>query len=91
MHRLDFFVYLNRPQQSIKTLKTKVWLRRLIQLTLGTLYSIVLCKLNVEPNTTMQEVRAKIQEQGALEFFQVSLSMVKNSCKCEHDLSHYHW
>ena len=45
--------------------------------------------LNVEPNTTMQEATTKIQEQGGLQLFQVSLSMVKNSCKCGHDLSHY--
>ena len=42
--------------------------------------------LNVEPNTTMQEVTTKIQEQGGLQLSQVSLSMVKNSCKCGHDL-----
>ena len=35
MHRLDFFVVLNRPWQLIKTLKTKLWLRRLTQLTVG--------------------------------------------------------
>ena len=34
--------------------------------------------LNVEPNTTMQEVTAKTQEQGGLQLFQASLSMVKN-------------
>ena len=45
--------------------------------------------LNVEPNTTMQEVTTKIQEQGGLQLFQVSLSMVKNPCKCGHDLTHY--
>ena len=33
--------------------------------------------LNVEPNTTMQEVTTKIQEQGGLQLSQVSLSMVK--------------
>ena len=37
--------------------------------------------LNVESNTTMQEVTTKIQEQGGLQLPQVSLSMVKNSCK----------
>ena len=45
--------------------------------------------LNVEPNTTIQEVTTKIQEQGGLQLFQASLSMVKNSCKCGHDLTHY--
>ena len=45
--------------------------------------------LNVEPNTTMQEVTTKIQEQGGLQLSQVSLSMVKNSCKCGHDLAHF--
>ena len=45
--------------------------------------------LNVEPNTTMQEVTTKIQEQGGLQLSQVSLSMVKNSCKCGHDLTHF--
>ena len=44
--------------------------------------------LNVEPNTTMQEVTTKIQEQGGLQLSQVSLSMVKNSCKCGHDLTY---
>ena len=34
--------------------------------------------LNVEPNTTMLEVTTKILEQGGLQLFQVSLSMVKN-------------
>ena len=37
----------------------------------------------------MQEVTTKIQEQGGLQLFQVSLSMVKNPCKCGHDLTHY--
>ena len=37
----------------------------------------------------MQEVTAKIQEQGGLKLSQVSLSVVKNSCKCEHDLTHF--
>ena len=45
--------------------------------------------LNREPNTTMQEVTTKIQEQVGLQLSQVSLSMVKNSCKCGHDLTHY--
>ena len=45
--------------------------------------------LNVKLNTTMQEVTTKIQEQGGLQLSQVSLSMVKNSCKCGHDLTHY--
>ena len=45
--------------------------------------------LNVEPNTTMQEVTTKIQEQGGLQLSQVSLIMVKNSCKCGHDLTHF--
>ena len=45
--------------------------------------------LNVEPNTTMQEVTTKIQEQGGLQWPQVNLSMVKNSCKCGHDLTHF--
>ena len=45
--------------------------------------------LNVESNTTMQKVITKIQEQGGLQLSQVSLSMVKNSCKCGHDLTHY--
>ena len=45
--------------------------------------------LNVESNTTMQEVTTKIQEQGGLQLSQVSLSMVKNSCKCGHDLIHF--
>ena len=37
----------------------------------------------------MQEVTTKIQEQGALQLSQVSLIMVKNSCKCGHDLTHF--
>ena len=37
----------------------------------------------------MQEVTIKIQEQGGLQLSQVSLSMVKNSCKCGHDLTHF--
>ena len=45
--------------------------------------------LTVKPNTTMQEVTTKIQEQGGLQLFQASLSMVKNSCKYGHDLTHY--
>ena len=45
--------------------------------------------LNVEPNTTMQEVTTKIQEQGELQLSQVSLSTAKNSCQCGHDLSHF--
>ena len=45
--------------------------------------------LNVEWNTTMQEVTTTIQEQGGLQLSQVSLSMVKNSCKCGHDLIHF--
>ena len=45
--------------------------------------------LNVELNTTMQEVTTKIQEQGGLHLSQVSLSMVENSCKCGHDLTHF--
>ena len=45
--------------------------------------------LNVEPNTTMQEVTTKIQEQGGLQLSQVSLSMVKNSCKCGYDLTYF--
>ena len=45
--------------------------------------------LNREPNTTMQEVTTKIQEQVGLQLSQVSLSMVKNSCKCGHGLTHY--
>ena len=35
MYRLKFFVALNWPWQLIKTLKTKLWLRRLVQLTVG--------------------------------------------------------
>ena len=35
MRRLDFFVALNEPWQLIKTLKTKLWIRRLTQLTAG--------------------------------------------------------
>ena len=38
----------------------------------------------------MQEVTTKIQEQGGLQLSQVSLSMVKNSCKCGHDLRTEH-
>ena len=34
--------------------------------------------LNVEPNTTMQEVTTKIEEQGGLQLFEVSLIMVKS-------------
>ena len=34
--RLNFFVPLNRPEQLLKTLKTKLWLRRMTQLTVGT-------------------------------------------------------
>ena len=45
--------------------------------------------LNVEANTTMQEVTIKIQEQGGLQLSQVSLSMIKNSCKSGHDLTHF--
>ena len=46
--------------------------------------------LNVEPNTTMQEVTTKIQEQGELNLSQFSLSMAKNSCICcGHDFTHY--
>ena len=37
----------------------------------------------------MQKVTTKIQEQGGLQPFQVSLNMVKNSCKCGYDLTHY--
>ena len=37
----------------------------------------------------MQEVTTKIQEQDELQLSQVSLSMVKNSCKCGHDLTHF--
>ena len=37
----------------------------------------------------MQEVTTKIQEQGGLQLSQVSYSMVKNSCKCENDLTHF--
>ena len=37
----------------------------------------------------MREVTTKIQEQGGLQLFQVSLSMVKNSYKCGHDVNHY--
>ena len=36
MRRLDFFVALNRPWQLIKTLKIKICLQRLTQLTEGT-------------------------------------------------------
>ena len=35
MRRLNFFVGSNRPWQLIKTLKTKLWLRRLTQLTVS--------------------------------------------------------
>ena len=45
--------------------------------------------LNTELNTTLQEVTTKIQEQGGLQLSQVNLSIVKNSCKCGHDLTHY--
>ena len=45
--------------------------------------------LNVEPNTTMQEVTTKIQENVGLQLSQVSLSMVKNSCKCGYDLTYF--
>ena len=45
--------------------------------------------LNIEPNITMQEVTTKILEQGGLQLSQVSLSMIKNSCKCGQDLTHY--
>ena len=45
--------------------------------------------LNVEPNTSMREVTTKIQEQGGLQLSQVSLSMVKNSCKCGHDFTQF--
>ena len=45
--------------------------------------------LNKEPNTTMQEVTTKIQEESGLQLSQVSLSMVKNSCKCGHDVTHF--
>ena len=45
--------------------------------------------LNVETNTTMQEITTKIQEQGRLQLSQVSLSMVKNPCKCGHDFIHF--
>ena len=36
MRRFYLFVTLNQPWQLIKTLKTKFWLRRLTQLTVGT-------------------------------------------------------
>ena len=36
MHRLDFFVALNRPWRLIKTIKAKRWLQRLTQFTVGT-------------------------------------------------------
>ena len=45
--------------------------------------------LNVEPNTTMQEVTTKIQQQGRIQLSQVSLSMAKNPCKCGLNLTHY--
>ena len=45
--------------------------------------------LNKEPTTTMQEVTTKIQEESGLQLSQVSLSMVKNSCKCGHDVTHF--
>ena len=45
--------------------------------------------LNVEPNTKMQEMATKIQGQGGLQLSQVSLNMVKNSCKWGYDLTHY--
>ena len=45
--------------------------------------------LHVEPNTTKQGVITKGQEQSGLHLSPVSLSMVKNSCKCRHDLAHY--
>ena len=45
--------------------------------------------LNVEANTTMEEVTRKIQGQGGLQLSQVSLNMVKNACKCGHDHTHY--
>ena len=35
MRRLNFFVGSNRPWQLIKILKTKLWLRRLTQLTVS--------------------------------------------------------
>ena len=44
--------------------------------------------LNVELNTAMQEVTTKIQGRGGFQWSQVSLNMVKNSCKCRHDLTH---
>ena len=43
----------------------------------------------LEPNTTIQEVITKIQEQGGLQLSQVSLSMVKNSCKYRDDFTHF--
>ena len=45
--------------------------------------------LDIELNTTLQVVTTKIQEQGGLQLSQVNLSMVKNSCKCGHDLTHF--
>ena len=45
--------------------------------------------LNVEQNTTMQEVTTKIQEQGGIQLSQISSYMVKNPCKCGHDLTHF--
>ena len=45
--------------------------------------------LNKELNTTMQDVTTKIQEESGLQLSQVSLSMVKNSCKCGHDVTHF--
>ena len=35
MYGLDFFAASNRPWQLIKTFKTKLWLQRLTQLTVG--------------------------------------------------------
>lgn len=44
--------------------------------------------LDVELNSTMQDIATKIQE-GGLQLPQVILNMVKNSYKCGHDLNHY--
>ena len=44
--------------------------------------------LNVELNTTMQEVTTKTRKQIGLQLFKVILSVVKNLCKCGHDINH---
>ena len=55
MRRLNFFVGSNRPWQPIKTLKTKIWLRRLTQLMVSMVHGryihFFVCKMCKEAIT----------------------------------------